>query len=215
MGIRVLIVDDHQVVRKGLVYFFNTLDDIEIAGEAANGEEAIQFLQQENEVDVVLLDVQMPVMDGVEAAQQIRSLFPKTKILMLTSFSDYNSVIPAIKAGASGYQLKDADPEILANAIRKVADGEKMIDHKAASHLFQHVSGNEEEEKKAKLAQLTNRELDVLQEMMNGKSNKEIANDLYITEKTVKTHVSNILSKLEVHDRTQAALFGVKYLASH
>jgi DNA-binding NarL/FixJ family response regulator len=211
MSVRILIVDDHQIVRKGLVYYFQTLSDIEIAGEASNGQEALDFLKKDNKVDVVLLDVQMPVMDGIDAAKQISEQYSATKVLMLTSFSDYNSVIPAIKAGASGYQLKDADPELLANAIRKVYQGEKMIDQTAATHLFQHVTGDEEDKKK-KLDELTNREKDVLKEMTKGKSNKEIANDLYITEKTVKTHVSNILSKLEVHDRTQAALFAVKFL---
>ncbi|MCP8615326.1 response regulator transcription factor [Salirhabdus salicampi] len=208
---KVLIVDDHQVVRKGLIYFFQTQRDIEVVGEAASGAEALQLLRQES-VDVVLLDVQMPEMDGIEATKQIRNQYPTVKVLILTSFSDYHSVIPAIKAGASGYQLKEADPEMLVEAIRKVYNGKKMIDEKAARHLFQHVTGTEEEEERTKLNDLTKRELDVLKVMMKGKSNKEIAKELYITEKTVKTHVSNILSKLEVQDRTQAALFGVKYL---
>ncbi|MRG86859.1 response regulator transcription factor [Salinibacillus xinjiangensis] len=212
MSIRVLIADDHQVVRKGLIYFFQTQSDIEIVGEAGNGEEVLSFLTDKKAVDIVLMDVQMPRMDGIEATQKIHEKFPNVKVLMLTSFSDYNSVIPAIKAGASGYQLKDADPENLAEAIRKVKNGENMVDEKAASHLFRHVSRSEEEEEKAKLRELTKRELDVLKEMVNGKNNKLIAEDLYITEKTVKTHVSNILSKLEVQDRTQAALFAVKYL---
>ncbi|MBO8157707.1 MAG: response regulator transcription factor [Bacillaceae bacterium] len=210
---RILVVDDHQVVRKGLVYFFQTQKDLEIVGEASNGKEALDLLEKE-QVDVVLLDVQMPEMDGIEATRKIKELYPQTNVLILTSFSDYNSVIPAIKAGASGYQLKDAEPEELAHAIRKVQTGEKMIDQKAAIHLFQHVSHDENNEEKKRLDELTKREMEVLKEMMKGKSNKEIASDLFITEKTVKTHVSNILSKLEVHDRTQAALFAVKYLGT-
>ncbi|TCT18000.1 LuxR family two component transcriptional regulator [Melghiribacillus thermohalophilus] len=213
MTIRIVIVDDHHVVRKGLFYFFQTQKDLEIVGEATNGKEALDLLTNQP-ADVVLLDVQMPEMDGIEATKKIKERFPETRVLILTSFSDYHSVIPAIQAGASGYQLKDAEPEELARAIRNVYDGKKMIDEKAAVHLFQHISPDHLDEDKKRLHELTKREMEVLQELMKGKSNKEIARDLFITEKTVKTHVSNILSKLEVHDRTQAALLAVKHLDS-
>ncbi|MBM7571610.1 response regulator [Aquibacillus albus] len=211
MSIRLIIADDHQVVRKGLTFFLQTQNEMEIIGEASSGKEVLELLKK-NEVDVVLLDVQMPTMDGVETTKAIRSQFENVKILMLTSFSDYDSVIPAIKAGANGYQLKDIDPIQLAESIRKVYQGETAIDAKAAAHLFAHVNGTNETMEDQKLDDLTNRELDVLKEIREGKSNKEIAADLFITEKTVKTHVSNLLSKLELHDRTQAALYAVKHL---
>lgn len=211
MAIKILIADDHQVVRKGLVFFFQTQTDIEVVAEASNGKEALDIIKAK-EIDVALLDVQMPEMDGVEAAKAIRTENDQVKIMMLTSFSDYDSVIPAIQAGANGYQLKDVEPDELAEAIRRVVKGESTITAKAASHLMTHVTGDNEKEERAKIDSLTKRESDVLEEIMKGKSNKEISSSLYITEKTVKTHVSNILSKLEVHDRTQAALFAVKYL---
>ncbi|KGX85894.1 response regulator [Pontibacillus marinus] len=211
MAIKILIADDHQVVRKGLVFFFQTQTDIEVVAEASNGKEALDIIKVK-EIDVALLDVQMPEMDGVEAAKAIRAENDQVKIMMLTSFSDYDSVIPAIQAGANGYQLKDVEPDELAEAIRRVVKGESTITAKAASHLMTHVTGDNEKEERAKIDSLTKRESDVLKEIMKGKSNKEISSSLYITEKTVKTHVSNILSKLEVHDRTQAALFAVKYL---
>lgn len=211
MTIRILIADDHQVVRKGLVFFFQTQSDIEVVAEASNGQEALDIVKSK-QIDVALLDVQMPEMDGVEAAKAIRAENGHIKIMMLTSFSDYDSVIPAIQAGANGYQLKDVEPDELAEAIRRVIKGESTITAKAASHLMTHVTGDHEKEERAKIDSLTKRESDVLEEIKKGKSNKEISTSLYITEKTVKTHVSNILSKLEVHDRTQAALFAVKYL---
>ncbi|QHE51234.1 response regulator transcription factor [Pontibacillus sp. HMF3514] len=211
MAIKILIADDHQVVRKGLVFFFQTQTDIEVVAEASNGKEALDMIKAK-EIDVALFDVQMPEMDGVEAAKAIRAENDQVKIMMLTSFSDYDSVIPAIQAGANGYQLKDVEPDELAEAIRRVVKGESTITAKAASHLMTHVTGDNEKEERAKIDSLTKRESDVLEEIMKGKSNKEISSSLYITEKTVKTHVSNILSKLEVHDRTQAALFAVKYL---
>ncbi|MFD1017646.1 response regulator [Thalassobacillus hwangdonensis] len=213
MTIRIMIADDHKVVRKGLEFFFQTQPDIEVVGEADGGKELLEKLAETN-VELVLLDVQMPDMDGIETMKRIRENFPAMKVLMLTSFSDYDTVIPAIQAGANGYQLKDIDPDELANVIRKIHKGETMIDSKAAAQLMTHVTGSNETEEKKRIGELTKREMDVLQEIMQGKSNKEIANTLFITEKTVKTHVSNIFLKLEVQDRTQAALFGVKYLSS-
>ncbi|MBM7551176.1 response regulator [Thalassobacillus pellis] len=209
--IKVLIADDHKVVRKGLVFYFQTQDDIEVVGEAGSGQEVMEILN-EKWADVVLLDVQMPGMDGIDTTKEIRKRYPDMKIIMLTSFSDYDTVIPAIRAGANGYQLKDIDPDQLVKVIHKVYQGETMIDSKAAAQLMTHVTGANHEREAERLKELTKRELDVLREIMQGKSNKEIATSLFITEKTVKTHVSNLFSKLEVQDRTQAALFGVKYL---
>ncbi len=209
--IKIVIADDHQVVRKGLVFFFQTQEDIKVMYEAANGQEVIDYLR-DHPVDVVLMDIQMPTMDGIEATKQLREQYPDIKIVMLTSFSDYDTVIPAIQAGANGYQMKDIDPDQLANVIRRVYEGETMIDAKAATQLMTHVTGAGQQEEEKRIQDLTRREKDVLKEIMKGCSNKEIADHLFITEKTVKTHLSNIFSKLEVHDRTQAALFGVKYM---
>ncbi|WP_077624455.1 response regulator [Sediminibacillus massiliensis] len=211
MTIKVLIADDHQVVRKGLVYFFQSVEGIEIVAEASSGQEVIDYLA-DSSVDVILLDIQMPGLDGIETTKRIRQLQRDTRILMLTSFSDYETVIPAIQAGANGYQLKDIDPSKLAESIRKVYEGETVIDSKATAHLMKHISSTPADEEKRRLNELTKREREVLKEISKGLSNKEIASCLFIAEKTVKTHVSNILSKLELHDRTQAALFAVKFM---
>jgi DNA-binding NarL/FixJ family response regulator len=153
------------------------------------------------------MDLVMPEMDGIQATKCIKSEFPDMKILMLTSFSDQDHVIPALEAGASGYQLKDIQPDELISCIKKIIAGENQLHPKATSHLLASLSSKAE---RKTIDVLTNRELDVLKEIARGKSNKEIASALFITEKTVKTHVSNLLSKLELADRTQAALFAVK-----
>lgn len=207
MAIRVLIADDHHVVRRGLTFFLQTQKDIEIAGEASNGKEAIQLVER-LQPDVVLMDLIMPIMDGIEATRRIKLRFPDVHIMMLTSFSDKDHVIPAIEAGAAGYQLKDIEPDELVESIRKLVHGENTLHPKATNHLLTRINQNEGKELHL---QLTKREHDVLKEIASGKSNKEIAAALYITEKTVKTHVSNIFSKLEVADRTQAALYAVKH----
>ncbi|MBB3870275.1 response regulator transcription factor [Parageobacillus toebii NBRC 107807] len=209
MGINVLIVDDHHVVRRGLAFFLNTQKEINVVGEAANGEEAVERVK-ELQPDVVLMDLVMPVMDGVEATKKIKELSPHTKILILTSFSDVDHVIPAIRAGASGYQLKDVEPDQLVQAIISVYRGENQLHPKITAHLMTHLSKGDREEQL--IETLTKREKEVLAEIAKGKSNKEIAAALMITEKTVKTHVSNILAKLNLADRTQAALYAVKHL---
>ncbi|WP_342432439.1 response regulator transcription factor [Neobacillus sp. FSL H8-0543] len=208
MGIRILIADDHHVVRRGLAFFLRTQKDIEIIGEAGNGKEAVD-LARSLKPDLVLMDLVMPEMDGIEATKQIKSEMPEIKIMMLTSFSDQDHVIPALEAGASGYQLKDIEPDELISCIRKIIEGENQLHQKATSHLLAKLSNKGKEERNL-LGELTKREVDVLKEIAKGKSNKEIAASLFITEKTVKTHVSNLLSKLELADRTQAALFAVK-----
>ncbi len=205
-----MIVDDHQVVRKGLYYFFLKEVGIEIIGEASNGKDAIDQLKNGLSPDVILLDLSMPVMDGVEATTHIKKHFPPVKVLVLTSFEDQEHVISAVQAGADGYCLKDTDPEELLAAIHRVSQGSKNIDPKVASHLFQHVHQEESEELKA-LKTLTNREREVLIEISKGKANHEIANTLFISEKTVKTHITNLFSKLPIQDRTQAALLAIKY----
>lgn len=208
MTIRILIADDHHVVRRGLVFFLKTQKDIEIIGEAKNGEEAVQ-LADRLQPDLILMDLMMPVMDGIEATKEIKKKHGASiQVLMLTSFSDQNHVIPAIEAGAAGYQLKDIEPDELVNSIRKLLSGENSLHPKATNHLLTRIS---KQDPPHKIHTLTKREKDVLAELTKGKSNKEIASSLYITEKTVKTHISNIFSKLEVSDRTQAALYAVKH----
>ncbi|MFC6039303.1 response regulator [Paenisporosarcina macmurdoensis] len=206
--IRVLIADDHHVVRRGLLFFLKTQKDMDVVGEATNGREAVE-LTAKLRPDVVLMDLVMPIMDGIQATKKIKSQYPQTQVLMLTSFSDRDHVIPAIEAGASGYQLKDIEPDDLVEAIRKLMRGENTLHPQATSQLMK--ESEPQIELPHKLYPLTPREQDVLSELTKGKSNKEIASSLFVTEKTVKTHISNIFSKLLVQDRTQAALYAVKH----
>lgn len=208
MGIRVLIADDHHVVRRGLVFFLRTQEEMTIIGEAGNGKEAVE-LARSLKPDIILMDLSMPDMDGIEATKIIKDEQPDIKILILTSFSDQDHVLPALEAGASGYQLKDIQPDELVNCIKKIMNGENQLHPKATSHLLSNLA-KKDKQGRSQLDELTKRELEVLKEIAKGKSNKEIASALFITEKTVKTHVSNLLSKLELADRTQAALFAVK-----
>jgi NarL family two-component system response regulator LiaR len=203
--IGVLIVDDHPVVRDGLRTFLDTQPDIEVLGEAANGEEAVGFVTS-SPADVVLMDLVMPGIDGIEATRRIVEMSPATKVIVLTSYADDERVFPAIKAGATGYLLKDVEPSELAEAIRKVFAGESLLHPAIAARLMQEVSQTERSVPGA----LTDRELEVLRLIARGRSNKEIASELVIAEKTVKTHVSNILAKLHLADRTQAALYAVR-----
>ncbi|MBM7705132.1 response regulator [Chryseomicrobium aureum] len=204
--IRIVIADDHHVVRRGLLFFLKTQKDFEVVGEATNGEEAIA-ISKEVRPDVILMDLVMPEKDGIQATREIKKLVPETHILMLTSFSDRDHVIPAIEAGAAGYQLKDIEPDELAAAIRQLMKGEKPLSPLAQTELEKDWS----EEKPHLTNPLTAREQDVLAELTKGKSNRDIASTLFVTEKTVKTHISNIFSKLNVQDRTQAALYAVKH----
>lgn len=206
--IRVLIADDHHVVRRGLLFFLKTQKDIEVVGEAANGREAVE-LTAELAPDIVLMDLVMPEMDGIQATKKIKAQFPDVHVLMLTSFSDRDHVVPAIEAGAAGYQLKDIEPDELVEVIRKIIAGENMM-HPDASVLLAEAEAEEENLPHIQHP-LTPRERDVLAELTKGKSNREIASSLFVTEKTVKTHISNIFAKLAVQDRTQAALYAVKH----
>lgn len=206
---KIVIADDHHVVRKGLRFFFATQDDIEVVGEAATGIEALRVIE-ETKPDLVLMDLSMPEMDGIQAIKKAIQQFPDTNIIVLTSYSDQEHVIPALQAGAKAYQLKDTEPEELVKTLRQVHAGEYKLSKAIMPHVLTHMK-NQHDPEKEKYYQLTRREKDVLTEIANGKSNKEIAAALFISEKTVKTHVSNLLAKLEVADRTQAALFAVKY----
>ncbi|WP_019414751.1 response regulator transcription factor [Paenisporosarcina sp. TG20] len=206
--IKVLIADDHHVVRRGLMFFLKTQKDINVIGEATNGREAVE-LTATLKPDVVLMDLIMPVMDGIQATKRIKEQFPQIQVLILTSFSDRDHVIPAIEAGAAGYQLKDIEPDDLAESIRKLMRGENTLHPQATSQL---MKGREPRVDPIHLLYpLTPREQDVLSELTKGKSNREIASCLFVSEKTVKTHISNIFSKLHVQDRTQAALYAVKH----
>lgn len=209
MKIKILIADDHHVVRKGLVFFLQTQSDLEIVGEASNGEEALK-LATSLEPHIVLMDLSMPVLDGIEATKELKKQAPHIQVMILTSFSDQDHVIPALEAGASGYQLKESDPDELVAAIRKLMDGENQLHPKVTTHLLTRLTKRTEKQVNF-IDHLTKREKDVLKEIAKGKSNKEIGASLHITEKTVKTHVSNILSKLGVQDRTQAALYAVQH----
>ncbi|MCU7744241.1 response regulator transcription factor [Priestia megaterium] len=209
MKIKILIADDHHVVRKGLVFFLQTQPDLEIVGEASNGEEALK-LATSLDPHIVLMDLSMPVLDGIEATKELKKQAPHIQVMILTSFSDQDHVIPALEAGASGYQLKESDPDELVAAIRKLMNGENQLHPKVTTHLLTRLTKSSEK-KVNFIDHLTKREKDVLKEIAKGKSNKEIGASLHITEKTVKTHVSNILSKLGVQDRTQAALYAVQH----
>jgi NarL family two-component system response regulator LiaR len=204
--ISVLIVDDHPVVRQGLRTFLELQDDLEVVGEAQNGTAALGHVRCQAP-DVVLMDLVMPDLDGIEATRAIRAASPSTKVIVLTSFADDDKIFPAIKAGAAGYLLKDTRPQELADAIRRVHAGEALLHSKVAARLMQEVSSDDD---RAALEHLTERELDVLRLIARGLSNKLIARELVVSEKTVKTHVSNILAKLHLTDRTQAALYAVR-----
>jgi len=206
--IRVLIADDHHVVRRGLLFFLKTQKDIEVIGEAKNGLEAVELVES-LQPDIVLMDLVMPEMDGIQATKKIKTKWPQVHILMLTSFSDKDHVLPAMEAGAAGYQLKDIEPDELVNSIKQIISGEHII-HPAATTQLEETLREEENLPHVKNT-LTPRERDVLAELTKGKSNREIAASLFVTEKTVKTHISNIFTKLDVQDRTQAALYAVKH----
>jgi NarL family two-component system response regulator LiaR len=204
--IRVLIADDHAVVRRGLRAFLEVQDDIEVVGEASDGGDAVK-LSEALSPDVVVMDLVMPQMDGVEAIRRIRAAGSAAKVIVLTSFADDQKVFAAVRAGAAGYLLKHVSPRELAEAIRTVDRGQALLDPTVAAKLMQEFA---HESRPAASRSLTDREMDVLRLIARGRSNKEIALDLGVAEKTVKTHVSSILGKLQLADRTQAALFAVR-----
>lgn len=208
LKIKLLLVEDHHIVRRGLVFFLKTKEEFDIIGEVGDGEEALQFIQTERP-DVVLMDVSMPKMDGIEATKRIKQYDPSIKILMLSSFSEQDYVLPALEAGADGYQLKEVQPDQLVASIIAVHQGNANFHPKVTPALLGRPATVEI--KQDSLFMLTKREKEVLREIAKGRSNKEIAAELHITEQTVKTHVSNVLAKLHVDDRTQAALYAVKH----
>lgn len=203
--ISVLIVDDHAVVRSGVRSYLETQEDLEVAGEAANGNEAVQ-LAADLVPDVVLMDLVMPEMDGVEATRRIRTASPRSRVVVLTSFHEDTHIFPAIKAGALSYLLKDTGPAELGEAVRAAARGEAVIHPRVAARLVQELRGEKTQDLNP-FVDLSDRELEVLKLIAAGLSNAEIAAHLVLSEKTVKGHVSNILSKLHLADRTQAAVY--------
>ncbi len=207
--IRVLICDDHAVVRQGLTTFLELQDGIEIAGQAVDGQEAVAKAAALRP-DVILMDLVMPKVDGIEAIRRIRAADDAAKIIVLTSFAEDSQIFPAIRAGAVGYLMKDVSPQDLAKAIRMARDGESLLHPDVTRRLMDEVAHPTNVAQEG-LGRLTAREVEVLDLIARGRSNKEIARDLVLSEKTVKTHVSNVLQKLNLDDRTQAALFAVRH----
>jgi two-component system, NarL family, response regulator LiaR len=203
--IRVLIADDHAVVRQGLRTFLDLQADINVVGEAADGEEALA-VAAEHAPDVILLDLVMPRLDGIGALRRLRDAAPGARVIVLTSFGEDERLFTALRAGASGYLLKDVEPAELGDAIRRVHRGEGLLHPAVAARVMRELSDEREPIREV----LTERELDVLRLLAHGLSNKSIAYELVVSEKTVKTHVSNILAKLHLADRTQAALYAVR-----
>jgi DNA-binding NarL/FixJ family response regulator len=206
--IRVLIVDDHAVVREGLRAFLALQDGLEVVGEACDGEEAIERAT-ELRPDVILMDLVMPKLDGVGAMRELRIQAPASRVIVLTSFLDDDRLLPAIQAGAAGYLLKNAEPAAIARAVHAAHAGETIIDPTVASRLVRVLADGARPV--TEVDRLTRREREVLELITRGRSNKRIALELGISEKTVKTHVGHLLAKLGVSDRTQAALLAVQH----
>jgi NarL family two-component system response regulator LiaR len=204
--ISVLIIDDHQLVRKGVREFLETQSDIMVVGEAGTGDEAV-FLADQHVPDVILMDLVMPGgVDGVEATRRVKKVSPRTQVVVLTSYHEDEHIFPAIRAGALSYVLKDIGSTELADVVRKAAQGEAVINSFVAARLVQEVRGSRDVSPNP-FTELTEREIEVLRLIADGLSNARIAEKLVISEKTVKGHVSNILGKLHLADRTQAAVF--------
>jgi NarL family two-component system response regulator LiaR len=206
-GIRVLVVDDHEVVRRGIASILETEPDIELVGEAGTGVEAVSATSQLHP-DVVLMDLMMPELDGIDATRLIKTQGGTTFVLVLTSFSTDDMVYPAIKAGADGYLLKDSDAETLVRSIRSVCQGQASLHPEITRKLLRQLA--QEPEQGPAAEPLTSREQDVLRLVAQGLSNQQIANHLVISEPTVRTHMTNILGKLHLTSRTQAALYALR-----
>lgn len=202
---KVVLVDDHTVVRRGLRYYLDSFADLAIIGEAANGEELLEKLESWLP-DVVVMDLLMPGgMDGIAATRQVRMLSPHTQVVVLTAFTDEARVVAALRSGAIGYVRKDADPEMLLQAVRAAAQGKSWLDPAVAGAVLHDLAQVRRSDH-----DLTEREKDVLWQLAHGRTNREIAETLIISEETVKTHVGNILTKLQLAHRTQAAVYALK-----
>lgn len=203
--IKVFIADDHEMVRIGVSAYLSAQSDMTVVGEASNGQEAVEkILQLKPDIDIILMDNVMPVMNGAEATKEILKAWPEAKVMMVTSFLDDDKVYPALEAGAISYILKTSNAKQIAEAIRKTVSGESVLEPEVTSKMINRMRNTNSHPLHE---QLTDREMEVLLLIAQGKSNQEIADELFIALKTVKTHVSNILSKLEVQDRTQAVVY--------
>lgn len=200
----IVLIDDHHIVRQGLEFLISTVEGLDIQASFSDGDAFIKYLNENNIPDLVLLDLVMPNMNGIEVTHYIKKYYPYIKVLVLTSYVDDEYVMSAINEGADGYEIKDVEPQKLIATITKVLNNEKIIHPKAknvidAMHEKPHFNNK-----------LSKREMEVLKEMVKGKTNKDIAKSLFVSEKTVKTHVSHIFNKLQVSDRTQAAIYAIE-----
>ncbi len=205
--IRVILVDDHEMVRMGLASYLATQEDIQIVGEAADGRAGVQ-LALETKPDVILMDLLMDGMDGISATKELTKVLPESKVIVLTSFLDDDKLYPALEAGARSYLLKTSRASEIAAAIRRTAHGESVLEAKVTGKVISKMRRSEED-KRHEL--LTTREMQVLKLIAEGKTNQQIADQLIITVKTVKTHITNLLSKLELDDRTKAAIYAHRH----
>ncbi|WP_017549236.1 response regulator [Salinicoccus carnicancri] len=203
---KIIMTDDHHIVREGMKFLLSTTDDIRVVADFGTGAETLEFLSSgHEEADLVLLDLVMPEMDGIEVTKQIKAEYPNVKVLVLSSYTSEEYIRPVFAAQADGYIIKEMEAEELIASIKDVIEGEKVI-HPNILEVIDR-EGDMPHEKN----ELSARELEVLKEIVKGKSNKEIGEALFVSEKTVKTHVSHILNKLEVSDRTQAVIYAIKY----
>lgn len=205
--INIVIADDHSLVRQGIKQVIEFESDIEVVGEASNGEEAVKIISQFIP-DIVLLDINMPILNGIQVIQRLKELNINSKIIMLTIHNDKDYLMKAVQLGAMGYVLKDADTSVLLEAIKNVYNNQKYIPSDLAAELIKGYGSNSN---KGQENYLTEREIEVIRTIADGMSNKEIASALFISEKTVKNHISNIFKKLDINDRTQAAIFAIKH----
>lgn len=200
-----ILVDDHHIVRQGLKFLITSMTDYQIIADFGDGTEVIEYLKQHPAPDCILMDLVMPKMDGIKTTKYVKNNYPEVKILVLSSYVDEEHVLGVMDAGADGYEVKDAEPAQLIETINKVVAGQSVF-HPAVEHAVKKAEELPHLKKK-----LSKRELEVLEQMVKGLTNKEIAEVLFVSEKTIKTHVSHIFSKLEVNDRTQAAIYAMTY----
>ncbi|WP_285491534.1 response regulator [Staphylococcus haemolyticus] len=201
---KVILIDDHHIVRQGLEFLLSTVADLEVLASLSDGQSLINYLNEHAIPDIILLDLVMPEMNGIEVTEYVKRHFPDIKVLVLTSYVDDEHVISAINKGADGYEMKDVEPQKLIQTIHDVLNNKRII-HPEAQSIIDTVSSKPHNTNK-----LSKREIEVLAEMVKGKTNKEIANTLFVSEKTIKTHVSHIFNKLSVTDRTQAAIYAIE-----
>lgn len=207
--IKVLIVDDEKLIREGLKIILSSHEDIDVVGMCSNGQEALEFIRK-NRVDIVLMDIRMPICDGVLGTRIIKEEFEDIKVLILTTFDDREYIHEALKYGASGYLLKDSSYDLIYEGIKVAVKGSLVVHPKVANTIISSVSKEEDYSKEIEKYCLTDRELTIIKEIANGLSNREIAEKLYLSEGTIKNNISNILTKLDLRDRTQIAIFAFK-----